>query len=109
MGPEQERLAKRLFEDPSRKTLNFGITPGAKPATAEELCAEVNKALDEMERFNALPIEEHMRIQMTEVYERLSRATDLRKFSIKDWGKPAESHTSSLLPGAAGPAPQITA
>jgi hypothetical protein len=50
MGPEQQRLMDRLFNDPTRKLLNFKITPGDKPSTKEELCAEINKALDERER-----------------------------------------------------------
>lgn len=41
---------KRLFDDPSRTLRNFKITPGDKPSTAEELCGEVNKAMDEIER-----------------------------------------------------------
>lgn len=50
MGPEQTRLMDRLFNDPTRKLVNFNIFPGDKPATAEQICAEVNKAMDQMER-----------------------------------------------------------
>lgn len=50
MGPEQKRLMDRLFNDPTRKLRNFSITPGDKPCTAEQLCAEINKAMDEVER-----------------------------------------------------------
>jgi hypothetical protein len=50
MGPEQHRLIDRLFDDPTRKLRNFSITPGNKPATAEEICGEINKAMDEIER-----------------------------------------------------------
>ena len=53
MGPEQKRLMDRLFNDPTRKLRNFHITPGDKPATSEEICAEVNKAMDEVERRRA--------------------------------------------------------
>ncbi|WP_036048665.1 hypothetical protein [Bradyrhizobium sp. Tv2a-2] len=49
MGPEQKRLQDRLFGDPNRKLVNFKITRGDKPATAEEICAEINKAMDEIE------------------------------------------------------------
>ena len=54
MGPEQKRLMDRLFNDPTRRLRNFHITPGDKPATAEEICAEVNKGIDEVERMQAL-------------------------------------------------------
>jgi hypothetical protein len=53
MGPEQQRLMDRLFSDPTRKLRNFSITPGDKPSTPEEICAEVNKAMDEVERRKA--------------------------------------------------------
>jgi len=53
MGPEQKRLEDRLFNDPDRKLRNFHITPGDKPATAEEICANVNAAMDEIERRRA--------------------------------------------------------
>ena len=53
MGPEQERLMQRLFGDPNRRILNFHISLGTRPATAEEICGEVNKALDEIERGDA--------------------------------------------------------
>ena len=43
----------RLFNDPTRKLLNFNITPGDKPATAEQICGEVNRAMDEVERRRA--------------------------------------------------------
>ena len=50
MGPEQQRLMDRLFGDPDRSVRNFKLTLGDKPSTAEEICAEVNKAMDEVER-----------------------------------------------------------
>jgi hypothetical protein len=53
MGPQQQRLMDRLFGDPTRSVRNFKLTPGDKPATAEELCAEINKAMDEVERRRA--------------------------------------------------------
>ncbi len=53
MGPEQQRLMDRLFNDPTRTTRNFHLTPGDKPATAEQICGEVNKAMDEIERRRA--------------------------------------------------------
>lgn len=49
MGPEQQRLMDRLFGDPDRKVRNFNIYPGERKCTPEELCAEVNKALDAIE------------------------------------------------------------
>ncbi|HZS57580.1 MAG TPA: hypothetical protein VFA65_24480 [Bryobacteraceae bacterium] len=52
MGPEQTRLIDRLCNDPERKLLNFNIFPGDRRCTPEELCAEVNKALDQIERGN---------------------------------------------------------
>jgi hypothetical protein len=53
MGPEQQRLMDRLFGDPTRRARNFKITPGDQPCTKEELCAEINKAMDEVERRRA--------------------------------------------------------
>ena len=53
MGPEQKRLTDRLFNDPERRTLNFKITPGERRVSSEELCAEINKALDDIESGNA--------------------------------------------------------
>jgi len=56
-GPEQKRLTDRLFNDPRRKLVNFHIDRGDGPATAEEICAEVNKAMDQVEeRRRAQPI-----------------------------------------------------
>lgn len=46
---EQERLIDRLFNNPQRKLLNFSIFRGEKPCTAEELCAAINSALDQVE------------------------------------------------------------
>ena len=55
MGPEQQRLMDRLFNDPAGEVVrNFKITPGDKSCTREELCAEVNKAMDEVERRSTL-------------------------------------------------------
>lgn len=42
MGPEQKQLMDRLFNDPTRRLLNFQVSRGEKPCTAEELCAELN-------------------------------------------------------------------
>jgi hypothetical protein len=53
MGPEQQRLMDRLFNDPTRKLRNFKITPGDGAFTKEELCAEINKAMDEVARRRA--------------------------------------------------------
>lgn len=57
MGPEQQRLVDRLFNDPSRRVLNFNIFPGerAHECTAEKLCAEINSALDQVESGTAVP------------------------------------------------------
>lgn len=46
MGPEQERLRDRLIESGTR---NFKIFRGDKPASPEEICKQVNDALDEIE------------------------------------------------------------
>lgn len=56
-GPEQKRLMDRLFGDPARRCLNFNIFPGerAHECSAEELCAEINKALDQVESGEAVP------------------------------------------------------
>jgi hypothetical protein len=53
MGPEQERLMDRLFNDPTRELLNFHVWSGDKAATSEQICAEVNKAMDQSERRRA--------------------------------------------------------
>lgn len=53
MGPEQQRLMDRLFNDPTRKLRNFKITPGDGAFTKEELCAEINKAMDDVARRRA--------------------------------------------------------
>lgn len=55
-GPEYKRLIDRLFNNPNYKLCNFSITPGERHCTAEELCAEVNKALDQIERGEAREI-----------------------------------------------------
>lgn len=49
MGPEQTRLMDRLLNDPTRKLLNFKFSPGDKSSKPEEVCTELNKALDEVE------------------------------------------------------------
>jgi hypothetical protein len=53
MGPEQTKLMDRLFGDPSRKLVNFKFTRGDKPATAEEICEQMNKAFEDLERRRA--------------------------------------------------------
>lgn len=60
MRPEQTRLMARLFDDQSRKLINFKISRGEEPCTAEQLCAEINSALDQVEsgkavKTNSLP------------------------------------------------------
>lgn len=47
--PEQYRLRERLFGYPNRRLLNFQITRGDGPATTEEICGELNRAMDERE------------------------------------------------------------
>lgn len=54
MGPEQQRLMDRLFKDPTRKLRNFHITRAYTPCTAEELSAEINKAMDQVEHRKAV-------------------------------------------------------
>lgn len=51
MMTEKEKLIDRLFNDPKRKLLNFHITRGPEPCTAEELCAAINHALDHAQIF----------------------------------------------------------
>lgn len=53
MGPEQQRLMDRLFNDPTRKLVNFKMSRGDILATKEQICAEVNKAMDQVERRRA--------------------------------------------------------
>lgn len=74
MGLEQERLRKRLFENPDRELVNFGISVGEGRPTAEQLASEINRAMDEVEALEALPVEEQMRHDITRVYEDLSIA-----------------------------------
>lgn len=51
MGPEERRLIDRLCNDQSHKLVNFNIFPGDRShkCTTEELCAEINKAFDQVE------------------------------------------------------------
>lgn len=53
MGPEQQRLMDRMFSDPTRKLVNFKISAGDTPESAEKLCAEINGAMDQVERRRA--------------------------------------------------------
>lgn len=46
---ELERLVDRLCNDPKRKLLNFHVTRGESDCTAEELAAEINRALDQVD------------------------------------------------------------
>lgn len=48
MGLEQTRLMARLFDDPKRRIRNFSVTPGDGQFTAEQLCEQINKALDDV-------------------------------------------------------------
>lgn len=96
MGPEQEKLMSRLFDDPNRKLVNFNIFRGDKPASAEQLCAEVNKAMDEVARIEALPIEEQMRIDIRYAYEAMSKVIPLCQFDVRDWDKPVEDARKRL-------------
>lgn len=50
MPTEQDRLMKRLFDDPSRRLLNFDIVRENAPTTTEEICGAVNKVMDAIER-----------------------------------------------------------
>lgn len=53
MGPEQKKLMDRLFADPERELVNFQISAGKAPVDAETLCAEINSAMDQVERRRA--------------------------------------------------------
>lgn len=44
---EQDRLMARLFDNSDFKLRNFHVTRGHGPCTKEELCAEINSALDQ--------------------------------------------------------------
>lgn len=55
IGPEQQRLTDRLFNDPNRRTLNFHIFPGDFPGSAEELCCEINSSFDRIESGESKP------------------------------------------------------
>jgi hypothetical protein len=57
IGPEQKRLTERLFGDPNRQTRNFNIFPGERRCTPEELCREINSALDQIENGTAEMVE----------------------------------------------------
>lgn len=47
---ELERLQKRLTD---MSAVDFHVTPGPGPFTAEELCREINSAFDQMENGTA--------------------------------------------------------
>ena len=55
MGPEQKRLIDRLCNDPHRRLVNFNIFPGERQCTAEELCAELNSAFDQVDSGASVP------------------------------------------------------
>lgn len=50
---EKDKLMDRLFNDPTRRLINFNIVRGDGPATEEEICAAVNKSMDESDRRRA--------------------------------------------------------
>lgn len=52
---EEERLVDRLCNDPTRRLANFNIFPGERGCTREELCAEINKALDQVDSGASVP------------------------------------------------------
>lgn len=96
MGPEQERLGNRLFGDPEQRAVNFSITLGDNPGTPEDICAEVNRAMDQLDAFRALPVEEQMRAQMTDVYGRLCRAIQHCKFTGQQLVEPVDDARERL-------------
>lgn len=49
MSTQMDILKARLFDNPDRKTTNFSIFPGDKPATPEQIAGEINRAMDEVE------------------------------------------------------------
>ena len=55
MGPEQKRLIDRRCNDPHRRLVNFNIFPGERQCTAEELCAELNSAFDQVDSGASVP------------------------------------------------------
>jgi hypothetical protein len=58
-GPEEQRLIDRLFNDPTRKTVNFHVSwgPDAHRITREERAAAINHALDATERGEGKPLD----------------------------------------------------
>lgn len=52
---ERDKLLDRLFGDPNVKVVNFKISRGDRPASAEEICRQINGALDELESGAIVP------------------------------------------------------
>jgi hypothetical protein len=58
-GLEEQRLIDRLFNDPTRKTVNFHVSwgPEAHKISREERCAALNHALDAVDRGEGKPLD----------------------------------------------------
>jgi hypothetical protein len=55
---ERERLLDRLFGNPNVKVANFKIDRGDRPASAEEICRQINGALDDIESGKTVPTDD---------------------------------------------------
>ena len=52
---EQARLVDRLTSDPDMRRIALHVTPGDAVTSREELCREINRALDQVEAGAARP------------------------------------------------------
>ena len=79
----QNRLEKMVVEG-GLKNMSFTWGTGAAVLSAEERAAEVNKALDELEAWDAKSLEERMKIDIKSVYDTLKSAIKLCQFDLRD-------------------------
>lgn len=98
MGPNEKKLhevLKRHF-DAGMQNIHFDWADGASERSREERCAAVVSALEEVDRWNSLSVEEQMRIQIRQVYEELDQIKGLCRFNVRDWDKPVEDARKKL-------------
>jgi hypothetical protein len=55
---QREKLLDRLFGNPNVKVVNFKIDRGERPASAEEICRQINGALDQVESGEIVPTDD---------------------------------------------------